>query len=363
MTATQKGNYCVIMAGGIGSRFWPLSRSRKPKQFLDILGVGKTLIQQTFHRFRQICPLENIYIVTNANYEKLVLEQLPQLSPEQVLLEPMRRNTAPCIAYANAKIAQRDSNARIVVAPSDHLILDEAAFLEVIKQSFDFVEQQEALLTLGMSPTRPETGYGYIQVANKEVAPDIHKVKTFTEKPDYEMAKLFYESGDFYWNAGIFIWSLKTIDAAFKRYLPGVADLFARGSSYYGTDHEQDFIDEIYPECRNISIDYGIMEKADNVYVLCADFGWSDLGTWGSLYENLEKDDKANAISGAYVLPYDTANCIISSNPDKLVVVQGLDDYIVINTHDALLICKKDEEQRIRQFVNDVKMERGEIFL
>ncbi len=354
------------MAGGVGSRFWPLSRTNKPKQFLDILGTGRTLLQMTFDRFISICPTENIYIVTSEIYKETILEQLPELDTEQVLLEPVRRNTAPCIAYANYKILQKNPNANIVTAPSDHLILKENEFLKVIKEGLDFVSEKDALLTLGIKPSRPETGYGYIQVnGNKNVAKnkDIFKVKTFTEKPNKDLAKVFFESGEFFWNAGIFIWSLKSIMKAFQMHLPEVDSLFQEGTEIYNTTKESEFITETYFECKNISIDYGVMEKADNVFVYCSNFGWADLGTWGSLHENSTKDDKNNAILGDHVFSYDLKNCIVNMPKDKLVVLQGLKDLIVVESDNILLICKKEDEQEIKQYVNDVKLKLGDKFL
>ena len=363
----DKKNFCVIMAGGIGSRFWPLSRIRKPKQFLDILGIGKTLLQQTFERFAQIIPRENILIVSNEEYFDLIIKQLPNIKPEQVLLEPMRRNTAPCIAYANYKIHEIEPEANIVVAPSDHLIMKETDFLEVVKKALEFTAKEEALLTLGIQPSRPETGYGYIQInGNKEVIvvnESFRKVKTFTEKPDLKMATLFLESGDFYWNSGIFFWSLKSISSAFTKYLSEVDTLFKEGIGIYNTPEEHEFIARTYPKCKNISIDYGIMEKAENVYVLCADFGWSDLGTWGSLYDMSGKDKNANAVQGKNVFLYDTENCIINLPNEKLTVIQGLDDYIIVDSDNILLICRKEEEQKIKNFVNDVRLEKGENYI
>ncbi len=363
----DKKNFCVIMAGGIGSRFWPLSRTRKPKQFLDILGIGKTLLQQTFERFAQIIPEENILIVSNEEYQDLILKQLPGIKPEQVLLEPMRRNTAPCIAYANYKIREIEPEANIVVAPSDHLIMKEADFLGVVEKGLEYIAKNDALLTLGIQPSRPETGYGYIQInGNKDaivVNESFRKVKTFTEKPDLKMATLFLESGDFFWNSGIFFWSLKTISEAFKKYLNEVDSLFQEGIGIYNTSDEHDFIAKSYPKCKNISIDYGIMEKAENVYVLCADFGWSDLGTWGSLYDMSNKDKNLNAVQGKNVSLYDSTNCIINLPNDKLAVIQGLDDYIIVDSDNILLICRKDDEQKIKNFVNDVKLEKGENYI
>jgi mannose-1-phosphate guanylyltransferase len=363
----DKKNFCVIMAGGIGSRFWPLSRTRKPKQFLDILGTGRSLLQQTFDRFSQILPVENIYIVSNEEYGEIILKQLPGIRKEQVLLEPMRRNTAPCIAYASYKIREIEPDARIVVAPSDHLILKEQEFLNVVRKGLEFVAANDALLTLGIRPSRPETGYGYIQISGEKgsitVNESLRKVKTFTEKPDLKMATVFLESGDFFWNSGIFFWSLKTISLAFETYLTEVDSLFKEGTGLYNTDAEHEFISKTYPKCKNISIDYGVMEKADNVYVLCADFGWSDLGTWGSLYDMSGKDKNANAIQGKSVFTYDTRNCLINLPNDKLAVIQGLDDYIIVDSDNILLICKKEDEQKIKQYVNDVRLEKGENFI
>jgi mannose-1-phosphate guanylyltransferase len=362
----NKNNYCVIMAGGIGARFWPMSRSSHPKQFIDILGTGQTLIQQTFDRFTRLCPSENILIVTNGIYKELVLTQLPEISEEQVLCEPMRRNTAPCIAYANYKILQQNPNASIIVAPSDHIILKEEEFVNTLQYALKAASENDWLLTLGITPSRPDTGYGYIQYRGDAVYADddqIRKVKTFTEKPNEELAKTFLESGDFLWNSGIFVWSLKSIMSSFKENLPEVDELFAKGISLYNTDKEEGFINETYPVCKNISIDYGIMEKARNVYVRISDFGWSDLGTWGALHDIRQKDDKQNAITGKNVMVYNTEDCIINMPAEKLVVVNGLKDFIVVEEEGALLICKKSDEQHIRQIVNDVKIEKGEKYV
>ncbi len=362
----MENNYCVIMAGGVGSRFWPLSRMNKPKQFLDILGTGRTLLQMTFDRFQSICPVENIYIVTSTIYKEIILEQLPELTEEQILLEPARRNTAPCIAYANYKIFKKNPNANIVTAPSDHLILKEDEFKKVIKEGLEFASKKDALLTLGIKPSRPETGYGYIQVnGNKNITENknIYKVKTFTEKPDKKLAKVFHESGEFFWNSGIFIWSLKSIMKAFETNLPEIDALFRDGISIYNTEKEPEFISHTYYECKNISIDYGIMEKADNVYVYCSDFGWADLGTWGSLHENSSKDDNKNAILGNNVFSYELENCIVNMPKDKLVVLQGLKDLIIVESDNILLVCKKEDEQEIKQYVNDVKLKLGEKYL
>lgn len=362
----NKDYYCVIMAGGVGARFWPLSRTDHPKQFIDILGTGETLIQQTVNRFVKICPPENIYIVTNEIYKDLVTTQIPQIPENNIVLEPAMRNTAPCVAYANYKISAVNPDAKIVVAPSDHLILNEQVFLDDIQKALEAATENDWLITLGINPSRPDTGYGYIQYDDQEKYdknPKISRVKTFTEKPDAELAEKFLDSGDFLWNAGIFIWSLKSIMAAFDEYLDDVNDLFAEGIGKYNTSAEKDFINEIYTSCRKISIDYGVMEKASNVYVQSVDFGWSDLGTWGSLYDVRDKDENGNVVSGEKVMLYDSKNCIINMPKEKVVVLQGLDDYIVVEEDDALLVCKKSDEQQIRNFVNDIKTRQGEQFV
>lgn len=340
------------MAGGVGSRFWPFSRKNNPKQFLDFFGTGRSLLQMTFDRFRKIVPAENILIVSNVIYKDTIMKQLPEIKENQVLLEPHRRNTAPCIAYANSRIKAINPNANIIVAPSDHLIMKEDEFIRVIKQGLEFIENNESLLTLGIQPSRPETGYGYIQVDEGEGNP--RKVKTFTEKPNAELAQVFFETGEFYWNSGMFLWNLKTIDKAFEQLLPDVYTKFNSGASLFNTDKEQAFINEIYPTCENVSIDYGIMEKAENVYVLCADIGWTDLGTWDSLYELSEKDENKNVTLKCNSLFYDSSENIVALPKGKLAVIEGLDGYLIAESNDVLLICKKDQEARIRQFVNDV---------
>ncbi|MEI6142721.1 MAG: mannose-1-phosphate guanylyltransferase [Mariniphaga sp.] len=358
----NSNNFCVIMAGGIGSRFWPLSTADKPKQFLDILGVGRTLLQLTYDRFSRIIPAKNFLVVTSDNYKDLVLRQLTELESSQVLSEPLRRNTAPCIAYATYRILSQCPEANMIVAPSDHLILKEDYFLEEISNGLRYVSDRDVLLTLGLQPSRPETGYGYIQVAEKtsfEQKDNLYRVKTFTEKPDRKMAELFVETGEFYWNSGIFVWSAKSILKAFEQYLPDVNALFDYGKKLINTHDEVNYIHKVYSECRNISIDYGVMEKAHNVFVLCADFGWSDLGTWGSLYENYNKDQCANAVSGKKVFLYDTKSCIVNMPKDKVAIIQGLDGYIVVESENTLLVCRKDDEQQIRQFVADVMLAEG----
>jgi len=361
----NKNNFCIIMAGGVGARFWPMSRQNHPKQFIDILGNGETLIQSTFRRFSKICPPENIYIVTNEIYKAQVLQQLPVVE-DQVLCEPSRRNTAPCIAYANYRILQLNPDANIVVAPSDHIILKEDNFTEVIKSALKASEENDWLLTLGIRPSRPDTGYGYIQYDYSYDHDDDHivkKVKTFTEKPQIEMARQFLASGDFLWNSGIFIWRLKTILSAFNEHIPEVDQLFRAGIGKYATPDEDAFIRQTYAMCKSISIDYGVMEKAENVYVMASDFGWSDLGTWGSLYETRQKDEAGNAVVGQHVMLYESRNCIVNVPKDKLVVLHGLDGYIVVEDNGILLVCRKGDEQQIRQFVNDVLIEKGEKYI
>lgn len=364
--ATNKNNYCVIMAGGVGTRFWPMSKTSKPKQFIDVLGVGSTLLRLTFERFTNICPPENVLVVTNEIYKNLVLEQIPELEEKQVLCEPSRRNTAPCVAYANYKIKAENPNAIVVVAPSDHIILKEDEFVKNIKTAMKAAEENDWLLTLGIKPNRPDTGYGYIQFQEKRTYDNnvpLHKVKTFTEKPNLEIAESFLASGDFLWNSGIFVWSLKSIMTAFSELLDDVDSLFEKGVGKYNTEEEEQFIADTYAVCKNISLDYGIMEKAKNVYTLAVDFGWSDLGTWGSLYSIREKDENNNATVGKNVMLYNTSNCIVNVPDDKLVVLQGLDDYIIVEEDNTLLVCRKIDEQQIRQFVADIKTEKGDKFV
>jgi len=356
--------YCVIMAGGLGTRFWPMSRHQRPKQFLDVLGTGRTLLQQTVDRFEKIIPKENIFIVTNKSYSELVNEQVPGLNEHQILLEPSRRNTAPCLAYAVSKIEVKDPEAVIVVAPSDHLIVKEDAFLDQIKKGFHFATENNAIITLGIRPGRPDTGYGYIQfIPDESDDGNVYKVKTFIEKPNLELATSFVSSGEFLWNSGIFITSIPTIQSAFKLFLPEMYAVFQEGKLGYHNEGEAKFLELAYAQCTNISIDYGIIEKAQNVFVIPSDFGWSDLGTWGSLYDNSSKDSTGNAISGKRVMLYDSHNCIVNMPKDKLVVIQGLEDYIVVESQGILLICKKENEQDIRQMVSNVKTHLGEDFV
>lgn len=359
----NRHHYVVIMAGGIGSRFWPMSRTNFPKQFLDILNIGKTLIQTTFERFASFIPTENIYVVTSSEYVNIVKKQLPQLPLQNILAEPSRKNTAPCIAYISFKLNQLDPQASMIVAPADHLISDNIAFTKVCLEALNFIEEHNALLTLGINPTYPNTGYGYIQYEQHSVSDNVYKVKTFTEKPNLELAKTFLASGEFLWNAGIFVWQVKNIIQAFEQYLPEVYDLFASQKEKFNTSEEETALLEIYPFSTSISIDFGIMEKADNVYVIPSSFGWSDLGTWNSAYENLQKDDNANASVSPNSMLVDTSNCIVHAPENKLVVIQGLNDFIVVDTGDVLLICKKEKEQEIKEFVGDVKRQKGDKFL
>ena len=348
----NKNLYVVLMAGGVGVRFWPYSRNSKPKQFLDVLGTGKTLLQSTFERFLPICPAENILVVTHEEHAHLVKEQLPQIADDQILAEPMRKNTAACIAYASSKVSQLNKDAIIIVTPSDHLILKEEEFLDVIKKAADQASTQDKLITLGISPTRPETGYGYIQYHTEKTF--AKRVKTFTEKPELSLAKKFLESGDFVWNAGIFIWGVGAITKAFHEHLPEMSEVFDEVKTKLGTGDEKEAIRVAYSQCKNISIDYGIMEKAQNVYVCLGNFTWSDLGSWASIHEISEKDSNNNVIN-ANTQIYETRNCIIKGSPDKLIVVQGLNGYLVGEFGNVIIVCEKDKEEQFRRFVSDVK--------
>jgi mannose-1-phosphate guanylyltransferase len=353
--------YIVIMAGGVGSRFWPYSKSNKPKQFLDVLGTGRTLLQMTFDRFREIAPAEQFYVVTNQAHASLVSEQLPELLEHQILAEPIRKNTAACLAYAAYKISNLDPNATMVVAPADHLILQEGRFLQTLVTSIAAAQVQNRLLTIGIKPNRPETGYGYIQYLQNEEDKEVLKVKTFTEKPNLKLATTFLESGDFVWNSGMFVWKAESLIHAFRKYMPDLADVFEEGKSQFGTSTETDFIATIYTTLKNISIDYGIMEKSDQVYVVLGDFGWSDIGSWQSLHELRAKDDQNNVVE-ANALLYETENCYIKTDSDKLVVVQGLDHYLINESDNVLLICKLDAENKFRDFVAQAK-KKGEDFI
>lgn len=360
----NKNYYAIIMAGGIGSRFWPVSRTTFPKQFLDILGTGKTLIQSTYERFLAICPKENIYVVTNDIYIDLVKTQLPDMQYSQILGEPVMRNTAPCVAYGCFKIMNGNPDAVITVAPSDHLILDQQAFTDTINKALQTAQKNQCLITLGIKPSRPDTGYGYIQYTEEEIESSFYKVKTFTEKPTLEIATSFVQSGDFLWNAGIFVWTAKAITEAFKQFLPEMAEIFEEADSVYNTDDEKAHITNVYQRCTNISIDYGIMEKAENVYVIPSEFGWSDLGTWASIYQLAEKDENNNAaIPSEKVILYDSSNCMVNVPEEKLVIIQGLHDYIVVEANNTLLICPKDQEQNVKKVVADVKQKFGTVYI
>jgi len=359
----QHPDYVVIMAGGIGSRFWPISRTDYPKQFLDILGCGETLIQQTFRRFERIVPAENIYVVTADEYVPIVMEQLPQLPKGNILGEPMRRNTAPCVAYICFKLLQQSPDASLIVSPADHYIQDDEAFAAVCRQGLRYVRDRPALVTLGIRPLYPSTGYGYIQKASNETGENVYPVKRFIEKPYLELAKTFIQSDDFFWNAGIFIWKVKDILDAFKKYLPEIYDRFNGIKQFLNTPAEKYYVDQVYPGCTDISIDFGIMERSDQVYVIPASFEWSDLGTWSSAWENMQKDYMRNAISGSNVIVIDATRCVVHASAGRLVVLQGLDDYIVADTADVLLICRKEKEQDIKLYVAEVKKTNGDQFL
>ncbi len=362
----NKHHYCLIMAGGVGSRFWPMSRATHPKQFIDILGKGITLIQDTYQRVSSIVPKGNVFIVTHESYKDLIKQQLPDIPDDNILCEPARKNTAPCVAYASYKIALKDPEALVLVAPSDHLIKKDKTFIRALKACYEKAASEDCLITIGIKPLWPDTGYGYIQYKEspvKEKDPRIGKVKTFTEKPDLEMAQFFLQSGDFLWNSGIFVWSVKSIIKALETYASDVADLFKEGQKYYYTDKETKEVEKIYSQCKNISIDYAVMEKASNVYVRSSAIGWSDLGTWGSLYQQMEKDKDKNAVVGKNVMLFQSSKCIVHVPKEKLVVIEGLEDYIVVESKDILLICKKQDEQQIRNFVNEVKARKGEKFV
>ena len=356
----MNNHYCIIMAGGIGSRFWPLSKNNYPKQFLDILGTGKSFIRSTFERFLPVVPAENFLVVTNAAYKALVLEHLPELKPDQVLCEPMRRNTAPCIAYANYRILSRTPEASIVVTPADHLVTNEVEFQRIIRVGMDFVEDpahRDALLTIGIKPSRPETGYGYIEVSDPSAATakaEVLPVVNFREKPDLETAKQYLAAGRYLWNAGIFVWSLQGIRNAYHDYLPAMEQLFDQGRSLFGTEKEQAFIDGMFAQCENISIDYGVMERSPNRFTIPADFGWSDIGTWGSLFTHAKKDENGNAKRGK-VVSVDNKNTIINIEEGNEAVVEGLEDYLVAYRDHSLLVCKLHDEQQIKVWIEGLK--------
>ena len=349
----RKNSHVVIMAGGVGSRIWPMSTVDNPKQFIDVLGVGRSLLQLTFDRFKGICLPENTWIVTNKKYAEIIKQQLPEIPVENILLEPCRRNTAPCIAYVSWRIKSKDPNANIVVTPSDHVVTNDTEFQRVVKTCLKFSGESDAIVTLGMKPNRPETGYGYIQAdlsSSTARNREIYRVDQFREKPDLATAKKYIQQNNFFWNAGIFIWNVNTIVNAFRVYQPSISKIFEGLLDMYGTSEEQLKIDEMYPRCENISVDYAIMEKVSEIYVCPANFGWSDLGTWGSLLQQVHHDLYGNACIGSNISMYDSHNCVVHTLQEKKVVIQGLDNYIVAENNDTLLICKLSEEQRIKQF-------------
>ncbi|RYD82860.1 MAG: mannose-1-phosphate guanylyltransferase [Sphingobacteriales bacterium] len=355
--------YGVIMAGGVGTRFWPLSRKKMPKQFLDILGTGETLFQGTYKRLARVCKPENIYIVTNENYREIINQQVPGLSEHQILGEPHARNTAPCVAYASFKINTLNKNAVISVLPSDQLITDEDLFAETLQKAYEYCTDHDNLLTLGIQPSRPDTGYGYIQIDEEKEENGIFKVKTFTEKPNQEIANYFVASGEFLWNSGMFVWNVRTIMNELHTQLPDIYQVFEKGKKHYFHPEEKEYIHKAYELCTSISIDYGVMEKAHNVYVLPSAFNWSDVGTWTALYEYSKKDDHGNVMQGDMVLLRNTSNCIINVPNKKLVALNSVQDLIVVESDGILLIADKNKEQEIRQVVNDIKIKYGEKFI
>ena len=349
----RTNNHLVIMAGGVGSRFWPMSTTEKPKQFIDVMGIGKSLLQLTVERFQGIVDAQNVWVVTNKTYAEAVAEQLPDMPRNHILCEPCRRNTAPCIAYVSWRIKSREPKANIVVSPSDHVVMDVQEFRRVVTECLAFTSESDAIVTLGMKPNRPETGYGYIEAnlsANSLRNKEVFRVDSFREKPDLSTAQEYIKKNNYFWNAGIFIWNVNTIVNAFRMYQPAIAKIFESMLPIYGTDQEQECIDKNFPECENISVDYAIMEKAEEIFVCPADFGWSDLGTWGSLHQQTKKDLYGNACIGQDINLFESHNCIVHTIQEKRVVIQGLDGYIVAENNDTLLICKLSEEQRIKQF-------------
>lgn len=353
----NKNVYCVIMAGGVGTRFWPKSRKSKPKQFLDIFDTGKSFLRLTYERFADRVPAQNFLVVTNASYKQLVREHLPEIAENQILCEPIGRNTAPCICYAAYSLLKRNPEAKMIVTPSDHIILDQTAFGEIIDELLGFIDSHDVLMTVGITPNRPETGYGYIQKSDSQ---SISRVKCFTEKPNLELAKVFVQSGEFFWNSGIFVWKVRDIIEAVERWLPDHHALFSSIAGDLGTPTEAQAIERVFAQCRAVSIDYGVMEKADNVYVRCGDFGWSDVGTWGSLYQLTPKDENLNAKNDKCCFTFDTRNSIISLPKEKVAIISGLDNYIVVDTEDVLMICPRKEEQSIRKYIDEVKYHLGD---
>lgn len=359
-----ENNYCIIMAGGIGSRFWPMSTPNKPKQFLDVLGIGKSLLQMTFERMTRIAPVSQIYIMTNVSYVDLVKEQLPEIDASQILTEPMRKNTAPCIAYAAAKVHSLNENATLIVAPSDHLILKEDKFVEIVNIGINAANEYPRLVTLGIKPTRPDTGYGYIEFTEQGdiLGGQVREVKHFTEKPDREVAELFLKSGNYYWNSGIFVWKSSTILDALKKFKPDLYHLFSDKNGFYNTDREQASVNECFERCEDISIDFAVMENAKNVDVVLANFDWSDLGTWGSVYTHLEKDYNGNAVIGKHVHMINSSNCIVNLPSDKLALIEGLDNHIIVESDNMLMILNKNNEQNLKKFMGPMMETSKEFF-
>lgn len=353
----MENNFALIMAGGVGTRLWPVSRKSFPKQFHDVLGIGESLLQLTYNRLLDVCPAENIYIISNRLYDTLIREQLPDLRSEQILLEPQLRNTAPCVAYAFQKIAQKNPKANLIVSPADHLIVKQNQFKQIALKALEVASQKDVLITFGITPTRPDTGYGYIEFDKAQGEQEVYKVQAFKEKPDAATAEEFLKAGNFVWNSGIFVWSIDAIRNSFEKNLPEVNQIFADGAEQYYTDKEELFIEQAYDQCMNISLDYGILEKADNVHVIPADFGWTDLGTWKSIDTQQEKDAHGNSLQGR-VLTYDTQNSFVKVPQGHIAVVQGLENYIVIQDSKALMICEKDQEQMVKKFLGDIK-EKG----
>lgn len=358
----DNNRYCVIMCGGVGSRFWPFSKAACPKQFIDFFGTGRSLLQMAFDRLNGIVSVDNIILITNESYEPLIKEQLPEIKQHQILLEPVRRNTAPCIAWAAYHIKAINPEAKMMVAPSDHLIINDEKFKQSVIKAFEFIEKRDALVTMGIKPNRPETGYGYIQVG-EHIEGDFSSVKTFTEKPDEDLARVFLRSGEFFWNSGMFFWSADNIISALNTCAPDVNVIFENGQQYFGTEREMDYINTHFEACPAISIDFAVMEKAPNVYVETVDFGWNDLGTWRSLYEYSPKNKDGNVTQKCKALMFNSHNNIVAVKGDKLVVASGLEGYIVADVDDALLIVPLDEEQKIKQYVNDVRSKFGDKFL
>lgn len=358
----DNNRYCVIMCGGVGSRFWPFSKASKPKQFIDFFGTGRSLLQMTFDRIKDIVPNENIILITNENYGPLIKEQLPEIADNQILLEPVRRNTAPCIAWAAHHIKALNPNAKMLVAPSDHLILNVEKFKNCVIKAFEFIENRDALVTMGIKPNRPETGYGYIQVG-EPIEGNFSKVKTFTEKPDEDLARVFLKSGEFFWNSGMFFWSTDSIIKALDSCAPDVNTVFEQGKEYFGTPQELDYINANFEASPSISIDFAVMEKAPNVYVETVDFGWNDLGTWRSLYDHSPKNIEGNVTQNCKALMLNSHNNIVALKGDKVIVASGLEGYIVADVDDALLIVPLEEEQKIKTYVNEVKSKFGDKYL